>query len=177
MSDQVQPEPSPDPFNELEPKTRQDIDQLLDQGCLSEGFSFGGHTFVIKTLNAAEANAAATAMVRYQGTLREVNAYMQATVGLALFSFDGDAEFHRRVGDLVTHATKRFEWAGELDDVIIAFVFTRYNDLDKRRIVARQALVNLPTPGQSPSTPWLDSLTEPDTFNAGAPMESPYSPT
>jgi hypothetical protein len=39
-------------------------------------------------------------MVRYQGTLREVNAYMQATIGLALFSFDGDAEFHKRVGDL-----------------------------------------------------------------------------
>lgn len=174
MSDQVQSSPSPDPFDDLDPQTKRDIDQLLDQGCLSEGFSFGGHSFVIKTLNVAEANAVALAMQRYQGTLREVNAYMQATVGLALFSFDGDAEFHRRVGDLITHATKRFEWVGELDDVIIAQVFNKYNGLDKRRIAARTALVNLPTPGQSPSTPWPGTSTESDTFSDGAPMETPF---
>jgi hypothetical protein len=175
MSDQVQPDPSTDPFEQLDAATKRDIDQLLDQGCLSEGFTFGGHSFVIKTLNAAETNAAATAMVRYQGTLREVNAYMQATIGLALFSFDGDPEFHKRFGDLLTHAAKRFEWAGEFDDITIAFVFDRYNRLDKRRIAARQAVVNLPTPGQSHSTPWPGSSTERDTFSAGAPTESPYS--
>lgn len=177
MSDQDQFEPSPDPFDELDPDTKRDIDQLVDQGCLSEGFTFGGHSFVIKTLNAAEANAVATAMSRYQGTLREVNAYMQATVGLALFSFDGDAEFHKRVGDLITHASKRFEWTGQFDDVIIAQVFNRYNELDKRRIVARTALVNLPTPGPSPSTQWPGSSIELDTFSAGAPMETPFSQT
>lgn len=176
MSEQVQYEPSPDPFDELDAATKRDIDQLIDQGCLSEGFSFGGHSFVIKTLNAAETNAAAIAMSRYQDTLRATSAYMQATVGLALFSFDGDAEFHRRVGDLVTHAAKRFEWVGELDDIIISYVFNRYNALDQRRIAARQALVNLPTPGQPPSTPWPGSSTEQDTFSVGAPMETPYSP-
>lgn len=177
MSDQVQPELSQDPFDELDAQTKRDIDQLIDQGCLSEAFSFGGHSFVIKTLNAAETNAVAIAMQRYQGTVREVQAYMQATVGLALFSFDGDAEFHRRVGDLTTHAQKRFEWAGDFDDVIIAYVFNRYNVLDKRRIAARQELINLPTPGQSPSTPWPDSSIGPGTFSDGAPMESPYSRT
>jgi hypothetical protein len=173
--DQVKPEPSTDPFEDLDAATKRDIDQLIDQGCLSEGFSFGGHSFVIKTLNASEANAAATAMVRYQGTLREVNAYMQATIGLALFSFDGDAEFHKRVGDLITHATKRFEWAGNLDDITIAYIFNRYNELDRRRIAARQAVVNLPTPGQSQSTPWPGSSTEQGIFNVGAPTANPYS--
>jgi hypothetical protein len=177
MSEQVQYEPSLDPFDELEASTKRDIDQLIEQGCLSEGFTFGGHSFVIKTLNAAETNAVAAAMVRYQGTLREVNAYMQAVVGLALFSFDNDADFHIRVGDLLTHAAKRFEWAGELDDVIIAYAFKRYNDLDKRRIAAREAITNLPEPGQSPSKLWPDSSTEPDTLPVGAPTGSPYSPT
>ena len=177
MADQVQPESSTDPFDELEESTRRDIDQILDQGCLSEAFSFGGHSFVIKTLNAAESNAVAVAMQRYQGTLREVQAYMQAVIGLALFSFDGDADFHRRVGDLVTHAQKRFEWAGELDDPIIAYVFGRYNQLDQRRVRARAALANLPQAGQSDSTPWPDSSTGLATFNDGAPMETPFSQT
>lgn len=176
MSDQVQPEPSTDPFDDLDTQTRRDIDQLIDQDCLSEGFTFGGHSFVIKTLNATEANATALAMSGLQGTLREVHAYMQATVGLALISFDGEAEFHIRVGDLITHAQKRFEWAGKLDDVIIAYVFKRYNLLDQRRIVARQAVANLPTQGQSASTLWPDTSTEPGTFSVGAPMEIPFSP-
>lgn len=176
--DQVQPEPSPDPFDDLDAATKRDIDQLLDQSCLSEGFSFGGHSFVIKTLNVSETNAAAVAMQRMQGTLRETNAYMQATIGLALFSFDGNAEFHMRVGDLVTHAQKRFDWVGDnFDDLMVAYVFKRYNALDQRRITARQAVSNLPTPGQSPSTSWPGSSTEQDTFNVGAPMESPFSPT
>lgn len=177
MSDQAQFEPSPDPYDELDPTTKRDIDQLIDQGCLSEGFTFGGHSFVIKTLNAAEVNAAAVAMQRYQGTLREVNAYMQATVALALFSFDGDAEFHKRVGDLLTHAAKRFEWAGQLDDATVDHIFGHYNRLDRRRIAAREALVNLPTPGPSRSTQWPGSSTGLDIFNDGAPMESPYSQT
>lgn len=175
MSDTDQFEPSPDPFDELDSQTKQDIDQLLDQGCLSEGFTFGGHSFVIKTLSTAEANAVAIAMQRFQGTMREVNAYMQATVALALFTFDQDPDFHRRTGDLLTHAAKRFEWAGnELDDVIIAHCFNKYNALDKRRIAARTALVNLPEPGPSPSTQWPGSSTELDTFSVGAPGENPY---
>jgi hypothetical protein len=179
MSDQVQSEPSPDtdPFDELDTQTKRDIDQLLDQGCLSEAFTFGGHSFVIKTLNASEANSVATAMQRYQGTVREVQAYMQATIGLALFSFDGDTEFHKRVGDMITHAAKRFEWVGQFDDVIVAHVFNRYNELDKRRIHARESLVNLQEPGPSLSTPWPGSSTELDTFSVGAPTESPYSPS
>jgi hypothetical protein len=176
MSEQVQPEPSTDPFDELDAQTKRDIDQIVDQGCLSEGFTFGGHSFVIKTLTPNEANAAALAMQRFQGSVREVQAYMQATVGLAIFSFDGDTEFHIRVGDLITHATKRFEWMGNhMDDVIVAHVFKRYNTLDQRRIAARQAVANLPTPGPSPSTLWPGSSTEQDTFSVGAPMESPYS--
>jgi hypothetical protein len=174
MAEQVQPEPSTDPFHELEQELKQDIDQLIDQGCLSEGFTFGGHSFVIKTLTPNEINAAALAMQRFQGTLREVSAYMQATIGLAIFAFDGDPQFHIRVGDLITHAAKRFEWAGSLDDVIISFVFTKYNALDKRRIRARQAIVNLPTPGQSPSTPWPGSSTEQDIFSVGAPSGNPF---
>jgi len=178
MSDQVQSEPtSPDPFDELDAPIRRDIDQLLDQGCLSEGFTFGGHSFVIKTLNSTEANAAALAMSPMQGTLREVQAYMQATIGLAMVAFDGDAEFHIRVGDLTTHAAKRFEWAGQLDDVIVAYVFKRYNMLDQRRIAARQAVVNLPMPGPGHSMPWPDTSTESDIFSAGTPMGSPFSQT
>jgi hypothetical protein len=176
--DQVQPETSTDPFDDLDETTRRDIDQIIDQGCLSEGFTFGGHTFVIKTLNAAEANAAAIAMHRYKDTLREVNAYMQATIGLGLFAFDGDPEYHIRVGDLITHAAKRFEWVAEnFDDVLVAYVFKRYNDLDKRRIAARHAVSNLPQPGQEPSTHWPGSSTELATFNDGAPTETPYSRT
>lgn len=176
MTDQVQPEPSTDPFEDLDAATKRDIDQLVDQGCLSEAFTFGGHSFVIKTLTSGEANASASSMSRFQGTLREVQAFMQATIGLALVSFDGDADFHMRVGDLLTHASKRFEWIQEqFDDVLVAYVFKRYNALDQRRIRARTAIVNLPEPGQSHSTPWPDSSTELGTFSAGAPTESPYS--
>jgi hypothetical protein len=174
MLEPVQPAPSTDPFDQLDRQTKSDIDQIVDQGCLSEGFTFGGHSFVIKTLNSAEANAAALAMQQYKSSVREVQAWMQATVGLCLVSLDGDAEFHIRVGDLNTHARKRFEWAGELDDVIISFVYTRYNNLDQRRIAARQAVANLPIPGQSPSMPWPASSTGPGIFSDGAPTASPY---
>lgn len=178
MSEQVQPDPSTDPLDELDASTKRDIDQLIDQGCLSEGFSFGGHSFVIKTLLPNEVNAAAIAMQRFQETLRATAAYMQATVGLALFSLDGDPEFHKRIGDLISHAAKRFEWAGDnLDDITIAYVFNRYNALDKRRIDARQALVNLPTPGQSESTPWPGSSTGQDTSSDDPLMGIPYLPS
>lgn len=177
MSDQVQPEPSTDPFDELESQIKRDIDQIIDQGCLSEGFTYGGHSFVIKTLTPNEMNAAALVMHRFQGTQREVQSYMQAIIGLAIFSFDGNPQFHMRVGDLTSHAHSRFEWVGaHLDDVLISHVFQRYNNMDKRRIAARQSIVNLPTPGQSDSTHWPGSLTEQDTFSVGAPMEIPFSP-
>lgn len=174
--EQVQPEPSTDPFDELDAQIKRDIDQLIDQNVLSEGFTFGGHSFVIKTLLPNEANAAAAAMRDLQGTAREVQAYMQAMIALAIFSLDGDTDFHKRVGDLRSHAASRFEWIGNnLDDVMIAYVFNRYNAMDKRRIIARQAIQNLPTPGQSHSTPWPDSLIGQDTFSGGAPMATPYS--
>lgn len=177
MSDQVQPEPSTDPFEELDAALKRDIDQLIDQGCLSEAFTFGGHSYVIKTLLPNEANAASLAMQGLQGTNREVQAYMQATVGLALVALDNDTDFHMRVGDLNTHGLRRFEWIGaNLDDVIIAYVFKRYNVLDQRRIRARAAITNLPVTGQSPSTHWPDSSTGPGIFSAGTPMESPFSP-
>jgi hypothetical protein len=176
MSDQVQPEPSTDPYDELEANTRRDIDQLIDQGCLSEGFTYGGHSFVVRTLRPNESNAVALVTKGMIGTLREAQAFMQATIGLSLFSLDGDPDFHKRIGDLITHAAKRYEWVGEnLDDVTIATVYKRYDELDRRRIAARQALTNLPAPGQSQSTPWPGSSTGRDTFSDGAPTEIPYS--
>lgn len=174
--DQVQPETSQDPFDALEEALKRDIDQLIDQNCLSEGFTFGGHSFVIKTLLPNESNAAALAMMQFQGSAREVQAFMQAMMGLAIYSLDGDTGFHRRIGDLKSHALSRMDWIGNhLDDVILAYVFNRYNKLDERRIRARQAVENLPQPGQSASTPWPDSLIGQDTFSDGAPLGTPFS--
>lgn len=165
----------PDPLDDLDPQVRQDIDQVLRQGFLSEAFTFGGHSFIIKTLTPAEANAAALAMKPYQGSLREVEAYMQATCGLAIASYDGDSEFHIKLDDLHTHALKRFQWVTtSWDDVLVHYVYGRYNQLDQRLIAARAAIVNLPEEDRASSTPSPGFLTEQGTSPAEQILESLY---
>lgn len=174
---EIEQDPITDPIDELPDEIRQDIEQIISQGNLSEGFSFGGHSFVIKTLNVSELNAVALAMKPYQGSLREVNAYMQATVGLALVMYDGKPDFHIKLDDLISHAMKRMEFIGNWDDVTLQYVFGRYSLLDNRRIRARQELINLPEQVRPNSLPFADSLTELGIFSGEMPTGIPFSQT
>lgn len=135
-------EPS-DPIDDLPHDLRSDIDTIINRGYLLESFSFGGHRFTIKTLSAKDGWAASAATLPFAGSLREPHVFMAAIVGLALVELDGRPDFHIKLDDAVEHAKKRLDFIGDWDDVVIEYVFQRYNSLDQRRTRAREAIGNL----------------------------------
>lgn len=149
-----------DPYDELAGQVREDFDMLITYGCLVDEFTFGGHSFAIRTLAAKEEWAAAVAVQPYIGTLREPQAFMAATIGLALTSFDGDTEFHVKLDDMLSHAKKRLDFIGEWDDIIVNYCYSRYVGLDQRRNAARSAAENLSQPNRISYSPSADSSIE-----------------
>lgn len=128
---------------DLDPQVQRDMESLIHQKALAEGFQFGGHSFVIRTLNASERWAAYAAARPYQGSIVEPQVVMAAIVGSAIVVYDNDTNFHIKLDDRITHASKRLDYVGEWDEIVIEACFSKYNELDKRRIVARQAMGNL----------------------------------
>jgi hypothetical protein len=158
MSDQVQlNQEEHDPYEELENQVKQDFEELTVNGKLVDSFVFGGHSFAIRTLNSSEEWAASKAMLPFSGSLHEPQAYMAAIVGLALVSYDGDPDFHRRIDDVLTHAVKRLEWVGQLDTIFIEELFKHYNALDQRRNTALREAINLSEPSRQAFMPFADS--------------------
>ncbi len=146
-----EPQIETDPIDEIEDESRRDIDALIHQGYLSDSFSFGGHSFVIRTLNAKEVWSVANAMKQFMGTLAEVRTYMAATVGLALVSYDGNPDFHIKLDDQLEHAIKRLDFIGSWDEIVIDYCFSRYTALDQRRVRARESITNLSTENRATS--------------------------
>jgi hypothetical protein len=155
-----------DPIMEVEDQVRRDIDTLIHQGYLVESISFGGHTFVLRTLNAREGWAASVATKPYEGTLAEPRVYMAAVVGLALLSYDDDVNFHIKLDNVDQHARKRLNFVGEWDDIVIDRCYATYLDMDRRRIRAREAIEDLSQGDRDSFLPLADSSTELGTFGA-----------
>lgn len=161
-------------FEEFDPQTRQAVEGLTFLGHLTKDVEFCGHTFTLRTLRAGEEIAAGQAIEETRGTVKEPEAWMGAQVALALITIDYDDEFCPPAGpDQVAFAKARYRWlTTNWYPPTIDFLYQEYLDLKREQIEAFRAAQDLSARSLPPSSPSVDSLTEPGISGAPISLET-----
>lgn len=184
MDERSSQEQEVDPFKLFPPEMNEAVTGLSYLGQLSEEVTFCGHRFGIKTLRPAEKFAIGVALQPYRNTVSEVDAFQALTVGMALTSVDGDAEFCPPLGpnpEEFAKARLNYVLNGKTGDggwysPTIEFLWREYARIDATALAAVSELHRLSQRDQPQnSSPWLGSLTEQGTSLAETPSETQTS--
>lgn len=150
-------------YDEFSPEVAIAVDGLMWLGHLEEEVKFAGHTFILRTLKAAEELEAALVAKEYLETFGQTKATAWAHVAAALMSVDGDESFCPPIGpDAKQHLRAKFNyitenWYWPLGE----FLFDKYVELVKRQIEAVEAVENLSPGSRKNSWKLADSLKKP----------------
>lgn len=110
---------------------KKDFNGLVFFGQLIDSFTYGGHDFVIKTLNNQELYNAALVSRRFVGTKAERASYAAGIVAMALVSIDGK-EFVLQLGPDNDTAQRRYDIITEWYPLVIDYVFEKYIELESQ---------------------------------------------
>lgn len=155
-----------EPFEELDPRVRQDVEGVLYLGYLTSEVEFCGHSFGLRTLTTTEEILAGEVVQPYRNTIKEPEAFVIAQIGLALTHVDGDEEFCPAIGpNKMQHAKARFQYTGKWHWPTNQYLYTEYTKLLGRQIEAVRALQDLSSRSQRTSSPSLDFSTGLGTSN------------
>lgn len=162
------PEEVIDPLTLFPPNIRMAVEGLMYLGQLTDTVQFCGHSFGIRTLRPQHRFAIAQVIQPYRNTIEEVGIYRNATVGIALTHVDGDHNFCPPIGpDLEDLVKARLNYVGHHETgwypPTLEFLWTRHQLLE---LTAAKAIAELHSLSQrsqpTTSSPWLDSLTVPE---------------
>ena len=157
------PDQSQDPFAELDPRIREDVDGLIWLGHLEDQFEFLGHHFVIRTLKGDEELSAGLVSKDYIETLGQAKAWAWAKIALSLVAVDHDENFCPPIGpDRQSFARARFasctsRWYWPLAE----YIYGRLLELEARQLAVLEAVQSLSSGSLPNSTPSASSSTEP----------------
>lgn len=158
-AEEVVEEEYEDPFYGFPKEIQQAVNGLAWLGHLEREVSFGGHTFVLRTLKSDDDLIVATLTQDYLETLGQAKAWAMANVALSLQSVDGDANFCSALGpDRLQNGRDRFKFIGNWYWPVIAFLFAQYNELNEEQNEALVALQDLSIRSRDTSSPSPDSL-------------------
>lgn len=155
-----------DPFEEFDPRVREDVEGLVWLGHIADEFTFAGHTFGLRTLKGSEDLYAGIAAKKFVDSFGQAKAFAWAKVGVALTSVDGQEDFCPPIGpDQESYAIARFNyvtanWYWPLGH----WLYTQLLTLEERQLRALQALQSLSAGSPLNFTPYVDSSTEPGTY-------------
>jgi hypothetical protein len=151
-----------DPFFGFPDEIQESINGLCWLGHMEHKTSFGGHTFVLRTLRADDDLVVASLTQEYIETLGQAKAWAMANVAIALQSVDGDNDFCIDLGpDKVTNGRKRMDFIGQWYWPIIGHLFSELMELNEKQSQALEALRDLSVRGRDMSMPSPDSLKDP----------------
>lgn len=147
-----------DPFYGFSSEIQTSVNGLAWLGHLEREVSYGGHTFVLRTLKADDDLIVSSLTQDYLETLGQAKAWAMANVALSLQSVDGDANFCAALGpDRLQNARDRFKFIGEWYWPIIAFLFASLSDLNEEQEAALMAVQDLSIRSRNTSRPSPDS--------------------
>jgi hypothetical protein len=156
------------------PEVEEEVEGLRHLGYMTDEVEFCGHEVTLKTLNADEEIAAAVASKDARGTVKEVEAWMRAVVGLALTSVDGDSDFcPPSGGNLVEFAKQRYRYTGRWFSPTIEYFYSRYATLIKEQVGSVRAFQDFSARNLDSDLPslgsWIAQGTSPDGMTSVAP--------
>lgn len=151
-------------LSDFSEEIRRDVEGLAWLGHLEAKIEYCGHTFVLRTLKAAEELEVALLTKEYQETLGQARAWAWAHVALALISVDGDEHFCDPLGpDRMAFARTRFKFITENWYTPIGeHLWQEYQLLIRKQLAATEAVKDLSPRSLHQSSPSEDSLTEQD---------------
>lgn len=147
-----------DPFFGFPSRIQESVNGLAWLGHLEREVSYGGHTFVIRTLKADDDLIVSSLTQDYIETLGQAKAWAMANVALSLQSVDGDTDFCVSLGpDRMQNAREKFNFIGEWYWPVIAFLFSAYSELNEEQEAALAAVQDLSRRSRRTSRPSQDS--------------------
>lgn len=122
---------------------------------VSREVNYGGHTWGLRTLLPWEEAMAALVVGRFRGTLKEVDMWMAAVVGLALVHEDGDPDFCPRSSpDDETYARQRLQYVSRTWHFpYIERLYAEYTELQGEVLEKIKRAENLSQTEMSPFVP------------------------
>jgi hypothetical protein len=160
-------------FEGFDPQVREAVEGLIHLGHLTTDVEFCGHTFGLRTLRLGEELAAATAMEKYRGTLKEPHAFAASQVALALTHVDGDEDFCPQAGpDLTAFARARLNYLNtNWYWPVIDYLYLELSRLLEKQVDAIRSIQDLSTRSLRSSSPSVDSFNEQGTSNEETALE------
>ena len=154
-----------DPFYGFPSKIQNAVNGLAWLGHLENEVSYGGHSFVMRTLKADDDLIVASLTQEYMETLGQAKAWAMANVALSLKTVDGDSEFCTALGpDRLQNGRERFKFVGSWYWPVIAFLFSRFAELNEEQELALNALRDLSVRSRDTSNPSPDFSKDPGDF-------------
>ena len=150
-----------DPFFGFSTSIQESVNGLCWLGHLERKTSFGGHSFVLRTLRADDDLVVASLTQEYIETLGQAKAWAMANVAIALQAVDDDYDFCIDLGpDKVSNGRKRMDFIGQWYWPVIGHLFSELLELNEQQAEAIEALRDLPVGGRRTSMPLPDSLND-----------------
>ena len=150
-------ESTEDPFYGFPERIQTAVSGLAWLGHLEKETSYGGHSFVLRTLKADDDLIVATLTQEYIETLGQAKAWAMANVALSLKSVDDDSEFCTALGpDRLQNGRDRFNFVGGWYWPVIAFLFSQFAELGTEQEEALNALRDLSVRSRDTSNPSPD---------------------
>lgn len=147
-----------EPFYGFPKEIQQAVNGLAWLGHLEREVSFGGHTFVLRTLKTDDDLIVASLTQDYMETLGQAKAWALANVALSLVSVDGDANFCIALGpDRLQNGRDRFDFVANWYWPVIAHLFAQLSELNAEQAEAIVALRDLSVRSRDTSSPSPDS--------------------
>lgn len=150
------------PYDAFPPEAQKSVEGLVWLGYLERTFTFCGHRFTLHTLQGEDDLYTGLLAKEYQETLSQAKAWAYANVAMALKAVDGDENFCPAIGpDPEAHARAKFNYVRRWHWPTIEYIYEQFAFLVREQIEAIRAVQDLSNRSLKPSTPSLDSLTEP----------------
>ena len=138
---------------EFDSQFREPFEGLLFIGALTRRFTWMGHEFTIRTINADEMMEIGLVTRDFSGTVGEIRAYTTSVVAACLLTIDGKPMPQPITSDVAdTPLRNRFDWVKRLYPLTIDTIYNEYLALENvaNQVVEAMGKVSLPrvlTPG------------------------------
>ena len=145
--------PEEDLLAQFDPRWQEEFEGLLFVGKVTHNFNLAGHKVTVMTPEANDSLKAALLIKPYQNTAGELRALIIATLATCLVKIDGHTLPRGIMADGSDDLETRFNWIGQLHQVVIDGIYNEFLELEGKVAVAIRDLGKEPAPPMALSIP------------------------
>jgi hypothetical protein len=138
---------------QFDPRWQEEFEGLLFVGKVTHNFNLAGHKVTVMTPEANDSLKAALLIKPYQNTAGELRALIIATLATCLVKIDGHTLPRGIMADGSDDLETRFNWIGQLHQVVIDGIYNEFLELEGKVAVAIRDLGKEPAPPMALSIP------------------------